>query len=117
MKQSSLQMRQKEICKKYGSQFYEYHKHETLGISINVKENIMPLNGFRHPPEGDTCGWYIYAAEELKEDIDFFKPLHIEHIQEWCPQVQKYLGLAPGWRFLIAEDYEDVWFDESLLKV
>jgi hypothetical protein len=27
----------------------------------------------------------------------------------------KYLGLAPGWRFLIAPGYEDVWFDEILL--
>ena len=28
-----------------------------------------------------------------------------------------YLGLAPGWRFLIAPGYEDVWYDEKLLLV
>jgi hypothetical protein len=29
----------------------------------------------------------------------------------------RYLGLAPGWRFLIGEDgYEDVWFDPDLLQ-
>jgi hypothetical protein len=28
-----------------------------------------------------------------------------------------YLALPPGWRFLIAPDYEDVWFDESLLHI
>ncbi|WP_459213513.1 immunity protein Imm33 domain-containing protein [Paraburkholderia caribensis] len=26
-----------------------------------------------------------------------------------------YLGLPPGWRFLIAEGYEDVWEDAKLL--
>ena len=31
-------------------------------------------------------------------------------------QIKKYLGLAPGWRFLIAGDYEDVWFDERLTR-
>jgi hypothetical protein len=29
---------------------------------------------------------------------------------------KKYLGLALGWRFLIAPEYEDVWYDTNLLK-
>jgi len=33
------------------------------------------------------------------------------------PQVLDYLALPPGWRFLIAPDYKDVWFDENLLKL
>lgn len=77
----------------------------------------MPINGLRHPPEGDTTGWYIYAGESLSDEPDFFKPLHVKHLDEWCPQVKKYLGLAPGWRFLIAGDYEDIWYDESLLQI
>ena len=67
-------------------------------------------------PEAGTCGWYIWAGEELSDTPDFFKPLHAAHIREWCPQVEPYLGLAPGWRFLITGNYEDVWFDPSLLK-
>ena len=50
-------------------------------------------------------------------DSDFFKPLHVEHLADWCPEIRKYLGLPPGWRFLIAGDHEDVWYDESLLDV
>ena len=46
---------------------------------------------------------------------DFFKPLHVAHLDDWCLQIIKYLGLPPGWRFLIAGDYEDVWFDKSFL--
>jgi hypothetical protein len=87
-----------------------------LGIALNVREGAQPINGLRHIPEGDTTGWYIWAGNELLQDLDFFKPLHVAHLDQWCPHARKYLGLGPGWRFLIAEDYEDVWFDETLLK-
>jgi hypothetical protein len=39
-----------------------------------------------------------------------------EHVVSESAQFVAYLGLAPGWRFMIGEGgYEDVWFDESLL--
>jgi len=83
-----------------------------VGISANVQDEITPINGLRHPPKGDTTGWYIYAGLAISPEPDFFKPLHVD---DWCPQIIKYLGLPPGWRFLVAGDHEDVWFDESLL--
>ena len=43
------------------------------------------------------------------------KPMHIYHLLELCPKAIKYLGLAPGWRFLFDNTYEDVWYDQSLL--
>jgi hypothetical protein len=48
---------------------------------------------------------------------DFFLPLHASHIGEWCPLVEKFLGLPPGFRFLVTPDYADVWFDEALLRI
>jgi hypothetical protein len=63
-----------------------------------------------------VSGWYIWAGTELSASPDFFRPLHLTHVPEWCPAVMKYLGLPPGWRFLIADGHEDVWFDESLLS-
>jgi hypothetical protein len=88
-----------------------------VGVSRNIKDGIWPINGLRHPQEGDTTGWYIWAGEDFSTDDDFFVPLHVKHLEEWCPAVIKYLGLAPGWRFLLANDYEDVWQDLSLLGV
>ncbi|QXI31593.1 hypothetical protein HU752_022615 [Pseudomonas vanderleydeniana] len=67
-------------------------------------------------PEAGTCGWYIWAGEELSEADDFFVPLHVAHLDDWEPLLLPYLGLAPGFRFLITEDYEDVWFDPRLLE-
>jgi hypothetical protein len=117
MRNSAVEELQKELCKKYEAEFLSSPNNLKVGIATNVREGVVPINGLRHPPEGETTGWYIYAGEELSDDPDLFKPLHVEHLDDWCPQIKKYLGLAPGWRFLIAGDYEDVWFDESLLKV
>jgi hypothetical protein len=61
-------------------------------------------------------GLYGRAGPELSDSPDFFVPLHVRHLQEWCEQIVPFLALPPGWRFLIAPDYEDVWFDESLLE-
>ncbi|MBK1707381.1 hypothetical protein [Halochromatium glycolicum] len=113
----AIESSQKEVCERYGAACHPSPSDMKVGIALNVREGITPINGLRHPPEGDTTGWYIWAGEELPSDPDFFKPLHVEHLSDWCPQVQKYLGLPPGWRFLIAGDYEDVWFDETLLEV
>lgn len=108
---------QKQVCRKFGAQFLSAPDASKVGISLNVRDGVVPINGLRHPPEGDTSGWYIWAGEELSNGTEFFKPLHIEHLDNWCPQIKKYLGLAPGWRFLITNAYEDVWFDESLLRI
>lgn len=108
---------QKEICQKYGAIFYESRPDEIAGVALNVREISLPINGLRHPPKGNTTGWYIWGGEKLNDASDFFQPLHIDHLANWCPKIQKYLGLPPGWRFLIAGDYEDVWFDQSLLDI
>jgi len=106
---------QKLACARYEAPFYPTPTSLKVGIAANVKMGLRPLNGLRHPPTADTSGWYIWAGTELSTASDFFQPLHAEHLAEWCPQILKFLGLPPGWRFLIAGDYEDAWFDKSLL--
>lgn len=108
---------QKQICEEVGAVFMSTSKDSKVGISSNVKEGIIPINGVRVMPVGDTSGWYIWAGEELSTDDDFFKPLHAGHLSEWCPHVLKYLGLSPGWRFLVAGDYVDIWFDPEALAL
>lgn len=108
---------QLQKCQQFGAEFLESSLSDKLGMAENVRSGLLPINGLRHVPEGNTCGWYIWAGKELSSAPDFFTPLHVEHVQEWCPQVEPFLGLAPGWRFLIADHVEDVWFDPSLLEV
>ncbi|MEN6293936.1 MAG: hypothetical protein ABFD07_18205 [Methanobacterium sp.] len=109
--------RQQKICEKFGAVFCAAPNSLKLGISLNVRDHIYPINGLRHQAKGDTTGWYVWAGEgEPSTEIDFFKPLHIIHLNEWCPEIIPYLGLPPGWRFLITPNYEDVWFDEYLQR-
>jgi hypothetical protein len=77
----------------------------------------LPANGLRHPLTSDTNGWYIWFGEDLNSKPDFFDPVHAEHIYGGHPELIRLLGLPPGYRFLLAGNYLDVWYDESILKV
>lgn len=107
---------QAAICAKYGATPTPVGDDLKVGIARNVRPGAQPVNGFRHPQEAGTTGWFIYVGGEPEEDADFFVPLHVSHLDKWCPEVLPYLALPPGWRFLIAPGYEDVWPDETLLQ-
>lgn len=118
MSQTSIEEVQKALCEKFEAEYLPSPRGLKIGIASNVIDGLLPINGVRHPPEGDTTGWYVWAGGEPSDDPDFFKPLHVEHINDVCPAISGYLGLAPGWRFLIdTNGYEDVWFDKNLLDI
>jgi hypothetical protein len=114
---SNVIKEQQEVCKEHGTVWVAAPDHFKVGIARNVRTGLEPLNGFRHPPQGDTTGWYIWAGEEFSPAPDFFEPMHVAHLAEHCPAALKFLGLPPGWRFLTAGDYVDVWEDPKLLDV
>lgn len=108
---------QRAICDKYGATYAPSPAHLKVGIALNVRDRMVPINGLRHPAEGDTTGWYIWAGGEPSSDPNFFQPLHVQHLHSWCPQIAKFLGLPPGWRFLVTDEHEDVWEDPTLLDL
>jgi hypothetical protein len=113
---SSASEHQKTVCSRHGVLPEPPGGDEKVGIALGTLGRV-PLNGLRHASEGDTCGWYIWAGEGEPSDADdFFQPLHVHHLWERCPEVLPYLALPPGWRFLIAPGYEDVWYDPALLE-
>lgn len=113
---SSLLKKQNKICRKYGLPYYPTPLDSIAGISENVFEGIIPINGLRHPPEANTCGWYIWAGEDTEFTDDLFKPMCLKHLAETDKYILNYLALPPGARFLITKNYEDVWYDEFLLN-
>jgi hypothetical protein len=108
---------QVEVCLRYSVTFTPSALLSKLGISDSALQGTQPLNGLRHPSESGTSGWFIWGGEELSTDPEFFKPMHVSHLGQQCPAVVPYLGLPPGWRFLIAPNYEDVWFNADLLNI
>lgn len=108
---------QREICRRYGAEFLEAPFSLKLGLACDLEVDQFPLHGLRHPPENGTCGWFIWTGELETNDPEFFAPVHVSYLDEELPLVLPHLGLAPGWRFLLAPRYEDVWFDLSLLNI
>ena len=104
---------QAAVCARFGTQPYPAAPDSKVGFG-GVGDG--PVHGLRHPPTPDTTGWYIWHGE-LTGAPDFFQPLHVAHLDELVPHVARYLALPPGWRFLIAQNYEDVWYDADLLNV
>jgi hypothetical protein len=88
---------------------------QKIGMAANVLAGDLPVNGVRRLPAGDTSGWHIWAGGKIPNDDHFFEPMHVDHLVELCPDLMRYLGLPPGWRFQVAPDHEDVWFDPALL--
>src|SRR3954468_24858276 len=101
------------ICDKYGTEFVTTPPEAVLGVADNVVSGTWPLNGFRHGLDL-TSGWFLFGGTEMSDAADFYKPMHTKHLIERCPEVMPYLALPPGWRFLIAPGYEDVWEDPPL---
>jgi hypothetical protein len=108
---------QHEICRRHGAAYVSTAPDEKLGVALATLDGRLPLNALRHPPAEGTCGWYVWAGEPFPTADDAFAPLHVAHVPDHCPELAPYLGLAPGWRVLLAPGYVDVWYDATLLHV
>ncbi|HEY2033949.1 MAG TPA: hypothetical protein VGH02_09720 [Rhizomicrobium sp.] len=106
---------QRSLCAKFRADFVEVRDTDIAGVARNVSVTSSPIHGLRHLPTSGASGWYIWAGEYSDAD-DFFQPIHVAHLESTCPQILNFLALAPGWRFLIAGDQVDVWYDPNLLK-
>jgi hypothetical protein len=108
------------ICERYDVQHTP--PRYDLKVGINLGGRTYPINGHREPENpayDELSGWWFWNGERdiPQDDPHFFDSLHAFHLPESCPEVLPYLGLPPGWRFLIAPGYEDVWYDPVLLDL
>lgn len=111
--EAAISPTQAEVCSSYGSPLVPVRYDLKVGLAMSTL-GAQPIHGLRLLPEDDTSGWYIWAGE-YREDPDFYAPVHTAHLTDLLPSVIPYLGLVPGFRFIIdAEGYEDVWFDDQL---
>ena len=107
---------QESLCKAQGSAFMPVEGTDKVGLAVATL-GLAPINGLRHPLSGDTTGWYIWCGEQFSESADFFYPICVDHLIEKLPSVADFLALPPGYRFLMADGYRDIWLDASLLQV
>ena len=105
---------QDHICRRFSADFLPTPLDARLCVALESLTPGIPLHGTRRFPDTDSCGWYIWAGDR-SDSPGFFRPLKAELLSGVVPQVLPYLGLGPGWRFLLATGYEDVWHDPTLL--
>ena len=113
---SSANELQQAFCQEHKYDFVPSPGDSKSGFAVSTRGRV-PINGLRHPAAGDTNGWYIWCGEVFSEAADFFSPMHVQHIYEEYPELVRLFGLAPGYRFLVAGEYLDVWYDPLLLHV
>ena len=107
---------QRSFCKQLNHPYVAAPANLKVGLAMQT-QGRLPINGLRHPPEGDTTGWYLWSGEEFPSADDSFSAVHSLHLIQLRPEVLKFLGLPPGFRFLTSGDYIDVWYDPTLLKI
>jgi hypothetical protein len=116
MSPEQIQEAQKTTCEKHGVEFVPFADTTISGLARSTL-GLSPINGLRHPAQSGTSGWYIWCGEEFSAVADFFAPVHTKHLYDELPQIMPLLALPPGYRFLVAGNYVDIWFDQSLLGV
>jgi hypothetical protein len=106
----------KTVCERFSLCPQTPHLDSVIGLAI-ASVGKGEINGLRHPIQGNSNGWYIWYGEYSNSD-DFFSPVCIKHLNKYFNKdINEYLDLPIGFRFLIANNYEDVWYDEKLLII
>src|SRR3954471_21419629 len=89
---TEIECEQRKLCKVYNADYYPCPYLQKIGIASNIESGIFPINGLRHLPVGDACGWYLWAGGEIDESSDFFHPVHVVHLNNSFPSLLKFLG-------------------------
>ena len=66
---------QEAFCLERGAKFLPTFPMSKLGFALST-EGQLPINGLRHPVEGNASGWYIWCGEALSSAPNFFAPAH-----------------------------------------
>jgi len=64
---------QRSYCEELDQQYVAARPDLKVGFALETRGRI-PINGLRHPPEGDTTGWYLWCGEEFPSGDDSFLP-------------------------------------------
>ncbi|WP_249037399.1 immunity protein Imm33 domain-containing protein [Actinoplanes xinjiangensis] len=107
---------QRRVCWRFGVKPLLPGRGTMIGVGLSRSSGLLPLNAVRHPPVGQSNGWYVWRGGPAPQDDDFFSPVHVEHAKSHFPELMPYLALPPGIGVILAPGHEDVWHDEAFLE-
>ena len=72
---------QESVCRKLRRKLPRLRRvSREFGISSDFDPRSIPINGLRHPPEGNMTDWYIWSTETFSEADDFLMLLCASHL-------------------------------------
>lgn len=107
---------QKKICKKFGLSYQPCDMEKYLYITPDFNEKNFPIEGKRYLEDENFCGWYIWSGENPKNN-DVFKKVPLSEIDNYSKDLNKFLWLEQGTRFIIEQDYFDAEYDYRVFNM
>jgi len=107
---------QQEVCARNGVVHVAVPQHAHVNVTSKLLEGTHFVYGLRLAPTDDRTGWFFWT-EELFPPLPRFSAIQVAEFEERWPEVIKFLGLPPGWRFVVdGYGYEREWEDRSFLN-
>lgn len=109
----SIELEQRKCCEHFDAEFTSIEDTQMVAISEGIYEGVVPVEGVRYPSPNHMSGWW-HTTDDYDGNIDSIKTVHFSHIIEKRPELAIYMGLPNGYRFLLGNKEESVWFDEKV---
>lgn len=107
--------RQIQTCERLEADFVVASADALIAFCEPFDAECGVVHGLRSVAAGRQTGWHVWTGDADADDIGFFNVLHVRDFVSLCPAVGPFLGLAPGWRFIVDGGGPRAWFDPSLL--
>ena len=121
MTYEEAQEQQRLLCRQEGCIYHPSESDSILGLAI-ATIGKLPVTGLRRMPLVDANGWHVWCGDHplayddfLRLPQNFFSHITPRELIAHCPEAVKFLGLPPGYRFLVAGDHIDIWYDGDIL--
>lgn len=113
MENNNMEELQKEVCRKFNSKFSPLDPDTMIALAVDtIGEQPIYASRIKPAESANPIAWFIYCGE-YSDDPDFYQAVHIKHLKELLPVVEKYLALETGFNFIIDDrGYEDVWKED-----
>ena len=87
-----------------------------IGQKIVISREIYhgaEVNAVRYPSRDHMTGWFL-TSNTYNGDINSLLVDHLYHLLKARPELAKFLGLPPGFRFYKDKDEEEIWIDSEI---
>lgn len=101
---------QRWVVERYGAEFDPIEEEDLVAVSASIMASGTAVDGVRYPPVGPNSGW-ILTEPGFSGTVDDLEHHHAYHVAASRPDIERYFGLPPGWRFEWSNDGEAVFRD------